>query len=78
MARTKENEHLSPYYQNKSVRNYIDRRVKIIQEQLNPYLSASDYKEGDDEDLEQMKEQFEQEIKDKDPVYYDSIDLYKD
>lgn len=74
----KKQEHLSPYYTNKATRAYIDRRVKIIQEQLNPYLSASDYIKGDDPDLEEMKEKMEAEIKAKDPEYYESIDLYKD
>ena len=74
----KDKEHLSPYYTNKKVRAYIDRRVKIIQEQLLPYLSATDYTKGEDEDLEEMKDRLESEIKAKDPEYYDSIDLYKD
>lgn len=68
----------SPYYTNKATRAYIDRRLKIIQENLNPELSASDYKKGDDLDLEEMKDKLEEEIKLKDPTFYEGIDIYKD
>ena len=66
------------YLTNKKDRAYIDRRVKIIQEQLNPYLSAKDYTKGDDEDLEDMVKKLEAEIKERDPKYFETIDLYKD
>lgn len=68
----------SPYYTNKSTRAYIDRRLKILQEQLNPELSASDYKKGDDQDLEEMRDKLMSEIKLKDPEFYAGIDIHKD
>ena len=68
----------SPYYTNKATRAYIDRRLKIIQEQLNPELSASDYTKGDDQDLEEMRDRLQLEIKAKDPDFFNGIDIYKD
>ncbi len=67
--RTKDNQHLPPYYTNIKVKEYIDRRKQRIAEGINPIINAIDYK-GQNPELEKEREQLREEIKNKDPEYY--------
>lgn len=58
---------------NKSIREYIDRRNRIINEEICPHLYAIDCTEEEAVKLLERKNKLEEEIKLKDPTYYETV-----
>ena len=71
--RTKENNHLSKYYTNNSIRGKIDKINQRINEGICPILNALDCKESERRKLTAEKNRLENEIKKLDLEYWESV-----
>ena len=73
--RTKENDFLSKYYTNNSVKIKIDKALKDITETVMPKLTATDCTEKEEKKYKKEIRGHERIIKEADPEYYQSTYL---
>ena len=61
---------MSKYYTNQTVRAYIDRRLRIINEKIMPYMTAIDCTKKEKKKLDKDRKKLWQEIRLRDLEFY--------